>query len=88
MWLPESHQTTKIQPFSFPFSKGAKMKFVDRFKSIEGVIGVLYHHDTMELEVHHRKGIDRDWLRIMIADKISDANLQMSVSKVTLMEID
>jgi len=42
----------------------------------------------MELEVRHKKSMDKFWLRIMIADKISDANLQESVSKVTLMEID
>jgi len=42
----------------------------------------------MELEVRHRKNVDKEWLRIIVADKISQANLQNSVEKVSLMEID
>jgi hypothetical protein len=63
------------------------MKFVNRFLSINGITSALYHSDTMELEVRHRKGIDRFWLRIMIASKIDEANLHSSVNRVTLMVV-
>ncbi|MCK5019072.1 MAG: hypothetical protein KAS32_18575 [Candidatus Peribacteraceae bacterium] len=67
-------------------TKVKRVKFVDRFNRINGVVKAIYILKNLHLTIFYKEGLDRQTIRDRVMRVLYDSNLEQSVETISLYE--